>query len=800
MSVISPIRSILFFVLIFSFRSYSQYLYNWSKSEGGNSTDQGAAICADMNGNVFTTGSFQSTNADFDPGPGTFTLPCMGNTDVFVSKFNSSGVFQWALAIGSNGDDNGTSITCDPNGNVIVTGFFSGTVDIDPGPAVNIFTSSGSYDIFTCKYNSAGNLVWAIQTGWFEIDKGRCITCDALGNIYEAGTFRNQVDFDPGPGTATLQNLNNSDDIFIRKLDPNGNLVYVKQLGGSANDVPIGMNLDRFGNMLTTGYFGNVADFDPGPGVSNLLAYSADDIFVSKLSNAGNFIWAKQMGGSWSENGTRICADSSANVFCTGVYTGPGDYDPGPGTFSLAPGGPGLGHYIVKLDASGNFIWAKSFYSQGGVGSWGLEIDPFQDIINCGLFFNVTDFDPGPGTYTLTSPGNGDIYMSKLDNNGNFLGVQKIQGNTVNTCWDMKYKSGYIYLTGFFNSVVDFDPGAGVSNLTASAMQDVYVAKFNNCLSPPVVPLSISGPSVACGNSVAVTFSVAPVYGALSYSWTMNGGIAGTSTTNILNTIVTGDGTVSIQALNACGISGIVSKQVKIDSLNFYFNTSGVCCSYSCNGSATVSVVSPSPSLILWQNGSTGSVVANLCAGVNSASVISAFGCTFTQNCFITSPSLITANLGSASSTICVGNCTVINANIMGGLGSYTYAWVPGNFTVNTISVCPPTNQTYTLQVNDACCSRTFTKTIVVDLCLGIQNINLSEDDLWISPNPASTYFKIHVSEKLLNSELKIYAIYGKEIQSVILKRRDEEINIGNLSSGIYILSINGVMSKMIKE
>ncbi len=191
----------------------------WAKSMGGADPDYGLSIALDGSGNVYTTGFFEGT-ADFDPGAGVFNLTSAGYRDIYISKLDASGNFVWAKAMGGAFDDLGSSIAIDGSGNVYTTGYFSGTVDFDPGAGVFNLTSAGFEDIFISKLDASGNFVWANAMGGADPDYGSSIALDGSGNVYTTGFFEGTADFDPGAGVANLTSAGSSD-IFVAKYFQN---------------------------------------------------------------------------------------------------------------------------------------------------------------------------------------------------------------------------------------------------------------------------------------------------------------------------------------------------------------------------------------------------------------------------------------------------------------------------------------------------------------------------------------------------------------------------------------------------
>ena len=446
----------------------------WARDMGGSGVDFGQAIAVDNAGNVYSTGLFMNT-ADFDPGPGVFNLTSAGSWDIFIAKLDSAGIFQWAKRIGSTGDDRGLSIATDGT-NIYVTGTFSLTVDFDPGVGTTNLTSAGNVDVFIMKLDIAGNFVWvnrfggsgedhgnsiaidassnAYVTGYFEgntngianlnsagqrdifimkltsagtlawskkmgstgLDEGNAITVSSTGNVYSTGTFQVTVDFNPGGGNYNLTCTGGPYwDVYIQKLDAAGNFVWANQIGSVFEDRGFAIATDAAENVYTTGYFSDVADFDPGPGVYNLTGNSnSKDVFIQKLNAAGNLIWAKNVGSWLMDQGCSIAVDAAGNVYTAGFFVNTADFDPGPGVYNLTANGMD-DIFILKLDASGNFLWAIQFGAAINDIGYASLTATGGSVYASGFFGQTVDFDPGPGTWNLTAAGANDVFVIKLN-------------------------------------------------------------------------------------------------------------------------------------------------------------------------------------------------------------------------------------------------------------------------------------------------------------------------------------------------------------------------------------------------
>ncbi len=470
--------------IFFSLHTSAQYKLEWAISSGSTGFDEGFSVVTDGSGNVYTTGSYQGT-VDFDPGASTFNLSAVGSTDIFIQKLDANGNFVWAKSIGGTVLDQGKSITVDKNGDVYVTGTFSGNnVDFDPGPGTfNLSAGNTNNEIFVLKLNAAGNFQWAFSAGSTGVDNGESIVTDTAGNVYVTGFFSGTVDFDPGVPVVNLTS-NGSNDVFIQKLSPTGNLIWVKSIGASGTERAFAIAADNADQIYVAGYFENTVDFDPNGGTLNLTA-SGRDAFVVKLNTAGNLTWARSFGGSGGESGEGIAVDALGNVYTVGYFFGTTDLDPGAGTQNHTANGA-YDAYVQKLDGSGNFVWGAAYGGTGFDYANDITVDTMGTgaAYIIGRFEGTVDFDPGAGTSNFTSQGSSDIYIEKLDGQSGNFAWAFTAGNTSTDIGDgiTADQSGNLHAVGAFAGTVDFDPTSGITNLTANTSYDVFVQKLGPCV------------------------------------------------------------------------------------------------------------------------------------------------------------------------------------------------------------------------------------------------------------------------------------------------------------------------------
>ncbi|MEQ8416539.1 MAG: Ig-like domain-containing protein, partial [Imperialibacter sp.] len=408
----------------------------WARKVGGTGTDEGLAIRVDASSNVLVSGKFTST-VDFDPGAGTSNLTA-NSTDLFVLKLNSAGDYVWAKRWGSNLESEHIGLAVDGSGNVYTGGSFRNTIDLDPGAGTASVTTglSNITHTFLVKLDASGNYVLGKRLGTptFSSVVSRVFETDASSNIIIAGQYflgnggTDPVDFNPDAGTA---NLGATGGYFVAKY--NSSLAYVS--AAEAPPVTItDLHADASGNLFATGQFTGTKDFDPGVGVTNLVSSGSVDAYAFKLNAAFELLWAKNFGGTVDDQGFSIKSDASGNVYIAGEFFGTSinDFDPGAGTVTLTVGPNGYDGFILKLNASGEYVWVQSFYgpfSNGYEKVSGLFVDGSNNVYATGFFTNGTvDFNPGAGADNKTAASS-DAFALKW--NQNVLTSQTITFNAL---------------------------------------------------------------------------------------------------------------------------------------------------------------------------------------------------------------------------------------------------------------------------------------------------------------------------------------------------------------------------------
>ena len=386
----------------------------WAVQLGG-SVDEGAickAISLDQDGNVIVVGEFTGT-ADFDPSAATANLTSFSN-DVFVCKLTNAGAYVWAKQIGGSAAPFVFDVAVDSDGNIYTAGYFQSTTDFDPSAATFEMTAVNG-DCFLSKLDSDGNFVWAFKVGSTTGDGGYGVYIDDMDHVFLTGTFGNTADFDPSGDTYNLTSTGESD-VFLMKLDVDATLIWAISFGGTLSDYAANLTVDIDDNIYVTGYFEGTADFDPGVGVSNGTSNGALDVYLSKFSADGTFLWSRQMGGLENDLGLSVTTDSEGIVYLGGTFRGSVDFDPSAATVSHTSNG-NYDMFIEKFDSDGDFISVQLFGGNLADNLKAIRVDGDANIYATGEFNNEVDFDPSAGTVMLTSTGQQDAFILKLKQN-----------------------------------------------------------------------------------------------------------------------------------------------------------------------------------------------------------------------------------------------------------------------------------------------------------------------------------------------------------------------------------------------
>lgn len=452
-------------ILLLATLAYSQVApeFDWTKPISGTGKDYGRALVVDQDGNIYTTGYYQNTG-DFGNG---VTLTSFGNYDFYLAKYDKYGNAIWASGGGGTLTDRGQSVVLAPDGNILVTGHLFGTATFSD----STLTSAGNLDMFTAKYDTAGNLLWIKQGFSTSQLSSYGIAVDTAGNSAVACYFGSSTVLTATFGDITLTSYGNRDAAVV-KYNPDGTALWAKNMGGvnsgeESNDICI----DPQNNIYVTGMFNTEATF----GSTNLTSFGGTDIFVTKLDADGNFQWAINGGGGLLDEAQGITY-SNGFVYVTGYFDSAATF----GSFNLQTNSLTNGDqdfFLLKIDPNGTVVEAVSF---GGIGD-----DNGEDVVADadGNLYLIGEFEDVVvlGGVQITSVGGDDLVMLKTDASMNLEWMLSAGGAGTEKGYGVACDLAGNYLaTGYFQQVATF----GSTQLTSAGSEDIFITKIGDNIVP----------------------------------------------------------------------------------------------------------------------------------------------------------------------------------------------------------------------------------------------------------------------------------------------------------------------------
>ncbi len=369
----------------------------------------------------------------------------------------------------------------DSEGSLITIGTYTSTTDLDPGPGEFNVVSNGDADVFIQKLDAMGNFVWGKSFGGTSTDWARGVAVDSEDNIVLTGRTNGAVDLDPGPGTDIQSTVNTGFDVYVIKLNNNGDYLWGRLFGGLGSDVGYAIAVDASDNIITVGAVGNTADLDPGPGVTNGGGNGSQDIFVQKMSPDGLFIWGFGVGGTQHDIAYGVAVDDAGDIFVSGEFRNVVDFDPGPSNTSRTSGGA-EDIFVARYSSGGALVWVNSFGNTGSERAKAIAVGPDGGPVFTGRITSATDFDPGPGTFNLPGSNLEDAFICKLTATGD-LAWAFILATFLNEGLGITVDlENNVYATGVFgtfqNNPLDLDPGPGTTHIFNNGGGDVWLASY----------------------------------------------------------------------------------------------------------------------------------------------------------------------------------------------------------------------------------------------------------------------------------------------------------------------------------
>lgn len=475
------LASVFFLLVVLSSNCIAQDL-EWVSVDEGTKTIFNKEIAVDEKENVITIGSF-SGKVDFDDSQDSIIRNGQGEANTFVKKTNKEGKVLWVLSFDKIGyrvyfND----LVFDKSNNILVTGYYYDEIEFSTLNGVVKKSSQIDGSPFVFKVNSDGDILW-VET---YAKGGQCsfTSIDLYENndILIGGFFQGIVEFG-----STLLHLDSSFSKYsglVLKLGQNGEFLWSKTFIGTASTRCMDAKLDNDGNIITTGFFGGVTDFNPSKTSSFELGkeFQGDYDFIVKLGSSGSFLWANILGNDSSRVAgySSLAVSINGSVYVYGSFSGTIDFDPSINQQILTSAERDI--FLQKLSRSGSLVWVKNLAGPKDVAGVAIKLDEDENAIIAGVFEESIDADPGYNRVILEAKGESDGFIEKLDRNGNLVWVRHFEGDKRTYIASLAFGKNAIYAAGGFNGETDFDPSNSSSKRTTSGEYDAFTLRLSECI------------------------------------------------------------------------------------------------------------------------------------------------------------------------------------------------------------------------------------------------------------------------------------------------------------------------------
>ena len=751
-------------------------------------------IHIDAVGNIFSVGRFTQTTF------GSIPLNYQTGGNCFLYKSDAAGNVLWAKQYAQTSSlpiNVVTDVQTDAAGNIYIYGRFSETVEFGS----TTLTSSGATDLFLCKLDSNGNVIWAKKYGnsGYDIGYNGNMEVDDNGNVYIGARF--QVSITIG---STTYNSAGAEDLIFMKINTAGNVVWSKKFGGIGKDENHGIAIDASGNSYYVGSFANTVAF----GSTSLTATGSSDFYIVKLGPTGDVIWAKKMNSTGSGTGIGIKLTDDGIVYVSGTFMGTLSF----GGFSVSSSSSSnIDAVFSKLDTNGNVLWLKKVGSTVNAYNSCLAVKPDGNIVLSGEFTGTSVAGSSAGSF--------DVYVSEYTPAGSFVWAKKFgsTGGDLNRSLAVGPDNA-IYVGGSFTGTVSFDS----YTLTETSNDEAYLVRLSNC-----DPTTHTITETACGSFQLnnETYTTSGTYtqvlenaagcdSTITLNLTINqptsASIAVTEceayTWPLNNQTYTASGTYTHVIPNANNCDSTITLNLTINqptnssfavtecesytwSLNNQtYTTSGTYThvipnANNCDSTITLNLTINQPTSSTMTQAACGSYTLNGQTYTNSG--------TYTQvipnanNC----DSTITLNL-----TINDVNTTVTASGIVltATQSGATYQWIDCDNNDAPIagatsqSFTPTQNGNYAVTISANGCAETSD-------CMPVNSVGIEtieQNDWSVYPNPGNGVFMVQ-GESVNTATIKVMNSLGQELTpATTFSNNILTIDLGQEASGVYLLEI----------
>jgi uncharacterized protein (TIGR02145 family) len=590
----------------------------WGTYYGGTGWDGETYCSVDKSGNVYLSGSTNSTNNIASSGAYQDTLG--GDYDGFIAKFNAAGQREWSTYFGGVSLEEVFSCVVDNDSNVYVSGSTeSGTGIASTGAHQSEF--GGFRDCYIEKFNQSGERLWGTYYGGSNDDNKGTVSVDNFGNVLLSGETYSETGI---ATTGSFQDTlyNGTKDVFLAKFNGNGVRLWGTYYGGEALDENFACTTDIWNNILVCGSTKSHTNIASSGAFQSTYGGDPYDAFIAKFSTTGQRIWASYYGGLNEERGWAVTTDSLGNILIAG-RTNSVNGIASTTCFQSVFGGGLFDAFLVKFDTSGQRLWGTYYGGTGEDLGWCCKTG-WNGAVFLGGYTTSNNNITTPKAYQPLLNGANDGFLVKFDTSGQRLWGTYYGGTGYG---DAIMSIGYIahdtiIFAGYTYSL-DFISSAGAWQEVYGGSRDAMLIKLLDCW-PIDAAGPVSGANLVCKPATGLSYSIPSLPHSVSYVWTVPPGFtitSGSSSAAITLDVSSGatSGLISVKGLNKCGDPG--------DSASLSVTVSGAPVpvvsgpNNTCAGTGKVYTTDPGKSNYQWSVSAGGVITAGGTSTDNTVTV-----------------------------------------------------------------------------------------------------------------------------------------------------------------------------------
>jgi gliding motility-associated-like protein len=708
-------------------------MIQWGTYYGGADGDWRGTVVCDAAGNVYLAGDAASRNNIATTGAHQTLFA--GGIDIFLAKFDSNGVRQWATYYGDASNDYGWSLACDGQSNLYIAGqTYSGFGMGTPGSHQPSY-GGGSSDACLVKFNSNGILQWATYYGANGTDYGYAVTCDRQNNVYMAGYTTSTLNMST---TGAHQAANaGGEDAFLVKFNSAGVRQWATYYGGTDEDQARALSCDNLGNVYMAGYTLSTTGIATA-GSHQTAAAGRFDAFLVKFTPTGTRQWATYYGGTEIDRAYAVLWEESGHVYLAGDTYSNGSIATGGSHQPAYAGGNRQDAFLAKFTDNGVRQWATYYGGALDDEAQTVACDAAGNVYLAGYANSVAGIATSDGPQSVIG-GAQDAFLAKFNSGGQRQWATYLGGSGLDYAYGLAIDRDRIYMAGQSNSTTGIATPGSHQDGYGGGYYDDYLVRFNDC-TPPPADLHYTGDTVFCqGHSLQLEANTGA---GLSWQWQRDGVDIPGATSAQYNADTEGVYTVKVSR----GSCGSTSQGVRVNVIPRPATPEARNNGPLCNGQ-TLHLAAPSAGAVAWNwtgpalftstaRSPSLSNVQLRNAGVYKVTTVNEEGCV--SDTGYTTVVVIPFSVRVPDTTVCYGIPATLHPIIYApdSFSGYQYEWQPAEgldnaWTRNPVLHRDPGTYTYRLTVTSGTPIQcTATDTAVITVRPGVVLTNVTESQI----------------------------------------------------------------------